>query len=318
MAGFHRITEPVASGLLDVGDGNRIHWEASGNPDGLPALILHGGPGSGSSASTRRFFDPERYRIVSFDQRGCGKSLPHASEEGVDFSVNTTGHLIGDIEKLRAHLGVERWLIYGASWGSTLGLAYAEANPGRVRAMVIAGVTTTRQSEIDWLYRGLAPLFPAEWQRFKAGAPAGTADDGLIAAYNELLLNGDPSVRARAAQDFDDWDNASVSVAPKVAPTLPKDLAHILARSRIVTHFFRNAAWLEEDELLAGAHRLHGIPAVLVQGRLDLQGPLVTAWELARAWPEAKLVVIEGAGHASSDAGMGEAILQATDGFAER
>ena len=316
MAGLHPITEPTASGILAVGDGNAIWWEEAGNPEGKPALMLHGGPGSGSSPLMRRFFDPAHYRIIGFDQRGCGRSTPHASGEGVDFSVNTTAHLVADIETLRRHLRVERWVIYGGSWGTTLGLAYAETYPERVEAMVFGGVTTTRRREIDWLYRGLAPLFPAEWERFRAGVPAGTPEDGMIAAYNELLFDPDAAVREPAARDFDAWDNASVSALPKDANARPEDMRRILARSRIVTHFFRRAAWLEEGALLAGAQRLAGIPGVLVQGRLDLQGPLLTAWELARAWPDAELRIIEGAGHSSGDRGMGEAIAAALDRFA--
>ncbi|WP_421759283.1 prolyl aminopeptidase [Devosia sp.] len=312
----HPVTEATASGLLDVGDGNQIWWEEAGTPDGVAALILHGGPGSGFSPKARRFFDPSRYRIVGFDQRGCGRSTPHASGESVDFSVNTTAHLISDIEVLRSHLGVERWVIYGASWGTTLGLAYAQTSPERVAGMVFAGVTTTRRSEIDWLYRGLAPLFPEEWARFRAGVPVGTPEDGMIAAYHDLLFDPDLAVREKAAWDFDAWDNASASVMP-VAREVPKsEINRVLGRARIVTHFFRHAAWLEDGALLKGASRLAGIPGVLVQGRLDLQGPLVTAWELARAWPEAELRIIEGAGHSSSDAGMEDAIVEALERFA--
>lgn len=313
----HPISEPVASGWLAVGEGNEIWWQEAGNPEGVPALILHGGPGSGFSASTRRFFDPQRYRIIGFDQRGCGRSTPHAAGEGVDFSVITTAHMVADIERLRAHFGVDRWVIYGGSWGATLGLAYAEAHPAQVAAMVLGGVTTTRRREIDWLYRGLAPLYPAEWERFVAGAPADTPEGGLVAAYNALLFDADPAVRDKAARDFHDWDNASASVTAQAGRASDGlDPARLLARSRIVTHVFRHAAWMEEGHLLANAHRLQGIPGVLVHGRLDLQGPLVTAWELARAWPEAKLVVIDGAGHSAGDAGMAEAITTALDGFA--
>lgn len=313
----HPISEPVASGWLAVGEGNEIWWQEAGNPEGVPALILHGGPGSGFSASTRRFFDPQRYRIIGFDQRGCGRSTPHAAGEGVDFSVITTAHMVADIERLRAHFGVDRWVIYGGSWGATLGLAYAEAHPAQVAAMVLGGVTTTRRREIDWLYRGLAPLYPAEWERFVAGVPADTPEGGLVAAYNALLFDADPAVRDKAARDFHDWDNASASVTAQAGRASDGvDPARLLARSRIVTHVFRHAAWMEEGHLLANAHRLQGIPGVLVHGRLDLQGPLVTAWELARAWPEAKLVVIDGAGHSAGDAGMAEAITAALDRFA--
>lgn len=314
MAPFHQIGEPHTSGHLDVGDGHAIWWEEVGNPDGLPALILHGGPGSGLSRSTRQYFDPARYRIVSYDQRGCGRSTPNAADEGVDFSVNTTAHLVADIEVLRRHLRVEQWVIFGASWGSTLGLAYAEAHPEHVKAIVIGGVTTTRRSEIDWLYRGMAPLFPAEWERFRAGA--GGADD-LIAAYNDLLFHADPAVRAKAARDFHHWDGAAISSDPDAPPPARwSDERYTLARARICTHFFRNAAWLEEGVLLANAGKLAGIPGILIHGRLDLQGPLVTAWELSKAWPGAELQVIGGAGHSTGDAGMGEAIVAALDRIA--
>lgn len=311
------VGEPSRTGWLAVGDGHELYWEEAGNPEGLPALILHGGPGSGFSASSRRFFDPTRYRIIGFDQRNAGKSRPSAAEPDVDLSTNTTAHLVADIERLRELFGVTRWVIYGGSWGTTLGLAYAEAYPAQVRAMVFGGVTTTRRSEIDWLYRRMAPLYPAEWERFQAGVPVGTPEDGLVAAYNELMFDADPAVRDKAARDFHDWDNAAVSVTAQVGrPSDRVDPRRMLARGRIVTHFFRHAAWLEEGALLAGAGALKGIPGVLVQGRLDLQGPLVTAWELARAWPDARLVVIDGAGHSTGDGGMTEAIVAALDGFA--
>jgi proline iminopeptidase len=315
--GFHPVGEAHASGWIDVGEGNAIYWEEAGSPLGKPALILHGGPGSGFSVSTRRFFDPMKYRIIGFDQRGCGRSTPHASGEGVDFSVNTTTHLVSDIERLREHLAVEKGVIYGGSWGTTLGLAYAEAHPAHVQAMVFGGVTTTRRREIDWLYRGLAPLLPAEWERFRAGVPHGTPEDRMVEAYNDLMFDPDPDVRMRAARDFHDWDHASVSVEVSAGrPSDGVDPARMLARGRIVTHYFRHAGWMEEGALLAGAGVLRGIPGVLVQGRLDLQGPLVTAWELAKAWPGVELVVIDAAGHSSGDPGTGEAIVAALDRFA--
>lgn len=316
MSGYP-VTEPVARGWLDVGDGHELYWEEAGARDGVPALILHGGPGSGFSPTTRRFFDPDRYRIIGFDQRNAGRSRPSAAEPDVDLSTNTTAHLVGDIERLRAHFGVERWVIFGMSWGTTLGLAYAEQHPQRVRAMVFAGVTTTRRSEIDWLYRRMAPLLPEEWERFRAGVPTGTPDEALVGAYNDLMFDANPEVRAKAARDFHDWDNAAVSAnQQRGRPSDGADPARMLSRGRIVTHYFRHAAWLEEGALLAGAGALAGIPGVLVQGRMDLQGPLLTAWELSRAWPGARLEVIDGAGHSSGDAGMTEAIVAALDGFA--
>jgi len=302
----------VTTGWLDVGDGHSLYWEEAGNPDGVPALILHGGPGSGFSPTSRRFFDLTRYRVIGFDQRNAGRSRPSAADPDVDLSRNTTWDLVADIERLRLHFGVARWVLYGASWGTTLGLAYAEAHPDRVRAAVFAGVTTTRAREIDWLYRGLAPLFPAEWQRFRAGVSAGTPDDGLIAAYNDLMFDADPAVRAEAARNFHDWDNASASATPgKGRPSDGVSPERMLSRGRIVTHYFRHAAWLAEGQLLAGAGALAGIPGVLVQGRLDLQGPLVTAWELSQAWPGVELVVVDGAGHATTDPGMDAAIRAA-------
>ncbi|MFT4181210.1 MAG: alpha/beta fold hydrolase [Rhizobium sp.] len=204
--------EPYDRGMLDVGDANSIHWMQSGNPGGIPVLILHGGPGSGSSASIRRFFDPHHYRIVQFDQRGCGDSLPHASEPKADLSANTTWHLVADIERLRSFLGIERWVVFGNSWGCTLALLYAQAHPQRVTALVVTGVTMTRQSEIDWLYKGLARFFPAEWARFRAAVPQDMRDSDLVTAYYHLLRDPDPAVHVKAARDWHEWEAASIRV----------------------------------------------------------------------------------------------------------
>jgi proline iminopeptidase len=311
--------EPYDHGMLDVGDGNLVYWETCGNAHGKPAVVLHGGPGSGCSTGVRRFFDLSAYRIVLFDQRGCGRSTPHASDPRTDLSVNTTEHLLADIERLRQHLGIDRWLLFGGSWGSTLGLAYAERNPQRVTEIVLVGVTTTRRSEIDWLYRGVAPLFPAQWARFRAGAPVAERDGDLVEAYYRLLQKPDPVVRAKAAQNRYEWELALVSVNPDAKPE-PWRLqpAFQMAFARIVTHYFRHNAWLEDGILLRNAGALTGIPGVMVQGRLDLGGPLVTAWELAQAWPDGELVVVSGAGHAPGDPGMSEAVIAATNRFAAR
>jgi proline iminopeptidase len=196
--------EPLAHGMLDVGGTNRIYWETCGYPDGIPALVLHGGPGSGCTPAARALFDPLLYRVILFDQRGCGRSLPHASDPETDLSDNTTRHLLDDIECLRRHLGIERWLVFGHSWGCTLALAHAEQATQRIRALVLAGVTTTRQRETDWLYRDVAPLFPAEWSRFRAGVPEERREGCLVAAYRDLLRHADPAVRHRAAQDWHD------------------------------------------------------------------------------------------------------------------
>jgi proline iminopeptidase len=319
MTGLYPEIEPHDHGMLDVGDGNLVYWETCGNPHGKPAVLLHGGPGSGCSTGVRRFFDPSAYRIVLFDQRGCGRSTPHAGDPHTDLSVNTTGHLLADIERLRQHLGIDRWLLFGGSWGSTLGLAYAERHPQRVTAIVLVGVTTTRRSEIDWLYRGVAPLLPAQWARFRTGAPAAERDGDLVEAYYRLLQDPDPVVRAKAANDWCEWEAALVSVDPDAKPEPRRSQpAFQMAFARLVTHYFRHNAWLEDGILLRNAGALSGIPGVMVQGRLDLGGPLVTAWELAQAWPEGELVVVSGAGHSSADPGMSEAVIAGTDRFAAR
>lgn len=314
MTGVYPEIEPYEHGLLDVGDGQRVYWETCGSPNGKPALVLHGGPGSGCSTNMRRPFDPDAYRIILLDQRQCGRSMPHASAPDTDLSVNTTEHLLRDLERLREHLGVDSWLIFGGSWGTTLALAYAERHPERVTALVLSGVTTTRSKEIDWLYRTVAPLYPEEYDRFHAGA--GHPDGDIIEAYRRLLENPDPAVRAKAARDWCEWENALASIDPK-APPPPRRLTREfqMAFARIVTHYFSNGAWLEEGQLLRDARRLTGIPGVIIQGRFDMNAPLVTAWELARAWPDAELMIVENAGHSGADPGMSEALVAALDQF---
>ncbi|MDJ0756919.1 MAG: prolyl aminopeptidase [Ardenticatenaceae bacterium] len=311
--------EPFDRGHLDVRDDNHIYWERCGNPNGKPVVVLHGGPGSGSSAGFRRYFDPTAYQIILFDQRGCGRSRPHASNPQTNLSVNTTHHLISDMEKLREHFRINRWMIYGGSWGSTLGLAYAEQYPHRVSEIVMVGVTMTRRAEIDWLYRGVGRLFPEQWSRFQAGAPPADRQGDLIAAYYRLLHDPDPQVRAKAAADFHEWEAALISVDPDAKPG-PHwyDPEFQMARARIITHYFHHNAWLEDGILLRETGSLAGIPGVLIHGRLDLGSPLITAWELAQAWPDSELIVVKGAGHSSNDPGMGEAVIEATNRFARR
>lgn len=311
--------EPYDHGLLDVGDANLVYWEACGNPDGKPALVVHGGPGSGCGPGSRRSFDPERYRVVLFDQRGCGRSTPHASDPATDMSVNTTHALIGDMERLREHLGIGRWLLYGGSWGSTLILAYAERHPERVSEIVIPGVTMTRRSDTDWLYRGVGRFFPEEWERFRNGVPDAERNGDLVAAYARLLEDPDPDVRARAANDWLAWEDAVISLEPNGTPNAYSDRppAASLAFVRICSHYFSHDAWLEDDELLRGAARLADIPAVLIHGRLDLGSPLGTAWELTKVWPNAQLIIVEDSGHTGSDT-MRDEILGALERFAAR
>jgi proline iminopeptidase len=305
--------EPYDQGLLDVGDGNRVFWEVCGNRDGKPALVVHGGPGSGCGTGSRRYFDPEQYRIVLFDQRGCGRSTPHASDPAIDMSANTTHHLIADIERLREHLAVEQWLLCGGSWGSTLILAYAERYPERVSEIVITGVTVTRRADVDWLYRGVGRFFPFEWARFRQGVPDELWDDDIVAAYARLVSSPDPRVRSRATWDWLTWEDAVISLEANGSPgaytSRPPDAAAALVR--ICTHYFSNGAWLEEGELLTNAGSLAGIPGVLIHGRHDLGSPVGVAWELAQAWPGSELVVVEDSGHTGSDT-MRRLTLEAT------
>lgn len=312
--------EPYARGLLDVGDGHQVYWETCGNPQGKPALAVHGGPGSGCSPWWRRLFDPAMYRIVLFDQRNCGRSTPHASIPHIDLSTNTTEHLLADMERLRQYLGIERWLVLGGSWGSTLSLAYATRYPQRVTEMVLFGVTTGRHSEFDWLFRGgVAMFFPEQWERLRAALPAAERDGDIVAAYHRLLLDPDPAVSQRAAEAWCLWESATPAWPPK--PGLAQrftDPAYALAFARIVTHYVSHNAWLEDGILLRNAGALADIPGVLVNGRFDFQAPIGNAWELRRAWPRAEIVIVDDVGHASDAPGMTGALIQATNHFAGR
>jgi proline iminopeptidase len=310
--------EPYDTGMLDAGDGNLIYWETCGNPDGVPVLIVHGGPGSGCTTSVRSAFNPERCRIILFDQRNCGRSTPHASDPAADMSRNTTGHLIRDMEHLRERLGVDKWLLRGGSWGVTLSLAYAERYPERVLGMILVGITSTRWSELDWLYRGAGRIFPEAWARFRdfAGVedyrfPTDTEPpiEGLLMAYSRLMENPNPDIRARAAAEWVTWEDAVISMEHNGTPGLysnRRDAAR-LAFVRICVHYFARGGFLEDGVLIRDAGKLAGIPGILVQGRNDLGGPVITAWELAQAWPGAELIIIEDSGHTGSTA-MQEAL----------
>ncbi|MFJ9517890.1 prolyl aminopeptidase [Kitasatospora sp. NPDC101801] len=319
MVDFYPPTGPYGKGMLDTGDGNRIYYEQLGNPEGKPALYVHGGPGSGTPDRPTRSWDPERYRLIRFDQRNCGRSTPHASDPAADMRLNTTQHLIDDIERLREHLGVERWLLNGASWGSTLLLAYAQQHPERVTEIVIQAVTTTRPAETDWLYRGAGRFRPEAWDRFRDGVPEEERDGDLLAAYARLMEHPDRAVRVRAARDWLAWEDAVISDEPNGVPGMYSDreLDAQIAFVRICAHFFSRGAWLEEDQLLRNAHRLAGIPAVLVHGRHDMGSPVQTAWELAKRWPDARLEIFEDSGHVGS-AAMAAAVRAAIEEFKDR
>ena len=317
MPDLYPAIEPHDSGTLGAGDGNLLYWEVCGNPDGKPALVLHGGPGSGCTPHHRRYFDPDAYRVVLFDQRGCGRSRPHASDPATDLKTNTTHHLLGDIELLRRHLGIGAWLVFGNSWGSTLALAHAEQHRERVSELILVAVTMTRRSEIDWLYHGAGRFLPEAWARFRAGVPVTDSSDDLVEAYYRLLHHADPAVRERAARSWCDWEDALVALDPDARPN-PRyeDPRFRMAFARIVTHYFTHHAWLEDGALLQHADRLRGLPGVMIHGRLDLGSPLITAWELAQAWPDGELFTLSAAGHSAGDPGMTETIVAATDGFA--
>ncbi|MDG4665257.1 prolyl aminopeptidase [Mycobacterium sp. 236(2023)] len=306
------------SGLLDVGNGNRIFWETRGNPEGRPVLVVHGGPGSGRSRTAHTtfeqgMFDQDAFRVVSFDQRGCGYSVPSAADPTTDMTHNTTAHLLADMERLREHLGVDTWLLFGGSWASTLILLYAQRHPENVSGIALVGVTMTTADEIDWLYRGLRRLLPAAWEQFRAGAPDG---DDVVEAYRLLMEDPDSGVREKAATDWCAWEDAVIGHEALGSPGQysAKTGAARYEFVRICTHYFAHCAWLDDGQILRDAHRLQGIPGVLIHGRLDLGSPLSTAWDLAKAWPDATLNVIDDSGHTGSPA-MRRAIAGAVDRF---
>ncbi|MFG1947434.1 prolyl aminopeptidase [Nonomuraea sp. NPDC048826] len=304
-------------GMLDVGDGNHVHWEVHGVPDGKPAVVVHGGPGSGAGPGWLRYFDLETYRVVLFDQRGCGRSTPDAADHDTDLSVNTTHHLVADMELLREHLGIDRWMLFGGSWGTTLGLAYAIRHPGRVSEIVMSGIATTTRAEVEWITEGVGRYFPREWERFRDAVPADLRGERLVDAYARLLADPDPAVRGRAARDWCDWEDSHVRVSAGQQPD-PRyeDPGFRMRFARLVTHYWSHHAWLDDGEILAGVEKLGDVPGVLVHGRIDLSTPLRTAWELAKAWPGCELVVVEEAGHSAGQPGMRDALKAAVRRFA--
>ena len=291
--------EPYDSGMLDVGDGHRMYWECCGNPDGAPALYLHGGPGSGCSPGQRQFFDPERYRAVLIDQRGAGRSRPLASEPETDLSVNTTHHLIADIELLREHLGIESWaVVMGLSWGTTLAVAYAQAHPGRVKAIMIGFLGMTSRREVEWITEGVGRIFPEEWERFIAAIPDDLRDMRPVDAYARMLTDPDPAIQEHAAAEWCAWEDAHVSLTPGSGPSLRyEDPEFRLRFARLVTHYWSNHAFLEEDQLVQNIAMLNGIPGVMIHGRYDVSSPLETAWRLYKGWDSSELHILDDAGH---------------------
>ena len=314
---LYPLVEPYASGMLEVGDGHKLYWERVGTPGAKPAVFLHGGPGAGASPRHRGQWHPQKYDVLLFDQRGAGRSTPHAC-----LDANTTPHLVADIERLRAMAGVERWQVFGGSWGSTLALAYAQAHPERVSELILRGIFLFDQGEIDWLYRpgGAALLYPDKWESFIVPvAEAAARGDDLVEAYRRLLTGDDAAARLAAAKAWSRWEGEVVTLLPDaetLSHSVEDDFA--VAIARIENHYMAHHGWLAEGELLAGTGRLRDIPGVIVQGRHDCCTPPAAAWALHKAWPEAAIEIVADGGHSFSEPGILDALVRATDGFADR
>jgi proline iminopeptidase len=304
--------EPYRTGRLRVSDVHELYFEESGNPQGKPVVFLHGGPGGGTDVKYRRFFDPKSYRIVMFDQRGCGRSTPHASLE-----ENTTWHLVSDIEALRTHLGIERWQVFGGSWGSTLALAYAETHPERVTELVLRGIFLLREQEIQWFYqRGCSAIYPDAWEHYLLPIPEAERGD-LLHAFYRRLTSSEPQVQLEAARAWSIWEGSTSRLLPD--PNLVERFGNdsfATAFARIECHYFVNKGFFEVDgQLLRDVHRIRHIPAVIVQGRYDVVCPMESAWALHRAWPEAQFVVVPDAGHSALEPSITRTLVAATDRF---
>jgi proline iminopeptidase len=307
--------EPYKSGMLDTGDSNLLYWEECGNPEGKPAVVLHGGPGSGCTPWWRRLFNPRAYRILLFDQRNCGRSKPNASDPKTDLSNNNTMKLISDMEILRKFVGADRWLVMGASWGSTLALAYSETYPERVTQAVLFGVSTGTRKEFDWLFRGgVAIFFPEQWERLKSHISPKLRGIDTVAAYSQMLNDPNLAVRQKAAEAWCEWESVSSEWPPtNKIQTRFADPSFALAFARLVTHYVSHNAWLEDGILLHNAGTISKLSGILIQGRFDFQSPLGNAWDLKKAWPKAELIVVD-SGHSPNDNITSE-IIRATDRF---
>jgi proline iminopeptidase len=306
--------EPYRTFRLPVSDLHTLHVEESGNPDGVPVIFFHGGPGAGISPIHRRFFDPAFWRVVLFDQRGSGKSTPLG-----ELRENTTWDLVADAERIRTHLAIPKWLVFGGSWGSTLGLAYAEAHPERTTGIVLRGIFLGRKLEIDWTYvDGLRRMEPEEWDAFVA--PLTARERGaVLRAYYRKLTGDDPAVRRAAALAWNRFENHASKLVPVDEPVAEEDVPKEIALARIEAHYFLNGSFLKsDDQLLTGAERLRRIPGVIVQGKYDLVCPLQSAWDLHLAWPEAQYVVVPDAGHSADEPGIASALVAATEEFKKK
>jgi len=304
--------EPFQQDMLSVSDLHTLHYEQSGNPDGIPVVILHGGPGGGLSGSYRRYFNPERWRIIQFSQRGCGQSTPFA-----ELRENTTWDLVDDIEKLRTHLSIEKWAVFGGSWGSTLSLSYAQSHPEKVQALFLRGIFLLRKKEIDWFYQsGCSKIYPDAWQHYLAPIPVDERDD-LVGAYHKRLTSQDSDVRKEAARAWSVWEASTSKLMQN--QNLMDSFAHdqfAEAFARIESHYFVNKGFFEnENQIIDNVDQIRHIPTVIVQGRYDVVCPPESAWELSQAWPEARLEIVQDAGHSVSEPGIIEALVSATDDF---
>lgn len=311
--GLYPMVEPYRTGMLDVGEGHTLYYEECGRADGVPIIALHGGPGGGAAPSMRRFFDPQIYRIIIFDQRGCGRSRPFC-----DIRANDTHRLVADMETIRAALGVERWVVFGGSWGATLALAYARACPGQVLGMILRGVFACTQAELDWFYRqGANQIFPDAWQAL-TGRLTPDERENVLAAYHARVMIDDAEARRDDAQAWARWENALISLVPEAESASP-DYRRADALARMETHYFVNKGFLERDGVLLEdtAHLTH-IPGIIVQGRYDMVTPARTAWQLHRSWTGSELNLIADAGHAAGEPGIVDALVRATDRFAAK
>jgi proline iminopeptidase len=309
---FYPPITPYKNGHLEVGDGHQVYWELSGNPKGKPVVFLHGGPGGGCGATHRRLFDPKRYNIMLFDQRGCGKSTPNASTD-----ANTTWHLVADMEKLRALMGADKWQLFGGSWGSTLALAYAQRHPERVSELILRGIFTGTHAEHLWLYQdGASRIFPDKWEAFLAPIPKEERGD-MMGAYQKRLTGNDKQAQLEAAIAWSQWEGSTIKFIPNdaIAANFGSS-GFALAFARIENHYFMHGCFFEEDQLINDAPKLDGIPGIIVQGRYDVVTPAATAWALHKAWPSSELKIIPDAGHAFDEPGTLDQLIRATDRYA--
>jgi len=301
--------EPYEQGMLDLADGHRMYWEQCGNPRGFPVVFLHGGPGAGANASHRRFFDPQFYRIIVFDQRGAGRSRPFGN-----VTANSTDHLIDDIEALRRHLRIERWLTFGGSWGSTLALVYAIRHPARVAGLVLRGIFLGSDAEVDWFLHGMRTVFPEAWRRFTEFLPVAERND-LLAAYHRRLIDPDPAVHQPAAEAWSGYESGCSNLLVDASVVKASAGSGALSLARIEAHFFHNSTFIDDTYILDNVDCVRAIPGTIVQGRYDMVCPIATADALSRVWPEAEYVIVPNAGHSAMEPGIRSALVKATEDF---